>query len=113
MRLFSPDKEAAKGWFCGPWNSGVPVPIGYANEGIDLVHYHEKMYEIYLVAQGQSVIMIDDVEITLNAGDALVVEPNEVHTFISSSDDYLHFVVHAPFVKGDKVVVYHSGRSPK
>jgi hypothetical protein len=32
----------------------------------------------------------------------LVVEPGEVHTFTASSEDYLHFVVQAPFVAGDR-----------
>jgi hypothetical protein len=36
-------------------------------------------------------------------GDMLVVEPGESHTFVGSSPDYLHFVVQAPFVTGDKV----------
>lgn len=94
----------AKGWYFGPWNSTVPAAIGYANEGIDLVHYHEQMYEIYLVAQGTSTIRIDGEEIHLKQGDALAVEPNEVHTFVESSDDYFHFVVQIPFVKGDKIV---------
>jgi hypothetical protein len=35
----------------------------------------------------------------------LVVEPGEVHTFIWNTADYLHFVIHAPFVQGDKVAV--------
>ena len=34
-----------------------------------------------------------------------VIEPGEVHTFIASSLDYYHFVLHCPPVKGDKVVV--------
>ena len=41
--------------------------------------------------------------IRLRAGDMLAVEPGEAHTFIASSADYLHFVVQAPFVRGDKV----------
>lgn len=32
------------------------------------------------------------------AGAMLVVKPGEVHTFLASSEDYLHFVVQAPFV---------------
>ena len=36
-------------------------------------------------------------------GDCLVVEPGEDHTFVSSSDEYLVFVVQTPFVKGDKI----------
>jgi mannose-6-phosphate isomerase-like protein (cupin superfamily) len=98
------DKEA-KGWFFGPWNSDVPIPVGYANEGLDLTHYHEAMYEIYFVAQGTSTIVIDEQQVDLRQGDVVAVAPNEVHTFIASSDDYFHFVVQTPFVKGDKVIV--------
>ena len=102
---FTIDKSKPKGWFVGPWNSEVDVPVGYANEGIDLEHYHQEMSEVYLIAQGESVIVVDGKEIVLRQGDVLVVEPNEVHTFVSSSADYLHFVIHTPFVKGDKVIV--------
>ena len=97
--------KQAKGWFFGPWNSDVPIPIGFANEGIDLMHYHEKMYEVYLVAQGKSTMLIDGREVDLKQGDAIALEPNEVHTFIKSSDDYFHFVVHTPFVKGDTIII--------
>ncbi|MFK7804995.1 MAG: cupin domain-containing protein [Anaerolineae bacterium] len=100
----SANKEA-KGWFFGPWNSNVPVPVGFANEGIDLLHYHEQMYEVYLVGQGTSTMLVDGREVNLKQGDAIALEPNEVHTFTNSSDDYFHFVIHTPFVKGDKIVV--------
>jgi mannose-6-phosphate isomerase-like protein (cupin superfamily) len=61
------------------------------------------MHEIYLVARGRSVAVVEDQQVELRAGDMLVVEPGESHTFIESSSDYLHFVVQAPFVKGDKI----------
>jgi quercetin dioxygenase-like cupin family protein len=99
------DPSQPKGWFVGPWNSNVPIPVGYANEGIGEKHYHTRMYEIYLVAQGQSTAIVNDREVSLQAGSMLVVEPNEAHTFVQSSADYLHFVIHVPFVEGDKVVV--------
>lgn len=99
------DTEIAKGWLAGPWNSAVPIPVGYANQGIDEKHYHAQIYEIYLVAGGSSVAQVDDREISLRAGDMLVVEPNEVHTFKSSPADYLHFVIQAPFVPDDKTLV--------
>lgn len=60
------------------------------------------MNEIYLVARGESVAQVAGQEVRLGVGDMLVVETGESHTFISSSDDYLHFVIQAPFVKGDK-----------
>jgi mannose-6-phosphate isomerase-like protein (cupin superfamily) len=61
-----------------------------------------QMCEVYLVARGSSTIRVGDEKVGLTAGDMLVVEPGEAHTFHSSSQDYLHFVVQAPFVKGDK-----------
>lgn len=94
--------DNGKGWFAGPWNSTVPVAVGWADRGINVPHRHEQMYEIYLVARGESVAVVADRTLHLGPGDMLVVEPGEAHTFISSSDDYLHFVVQAPFVQGDK-----------
>ncbi len=99
------DLRKTKGWFVGPWNSPLDIPIGYANQGIDELHVHERMCEVYLVAQGKSIILIDDREFSLQAGDIIVVEPGEAHTFKESSNDYLHFVIHTPFVKGDKTVI--------
>ncbi len=65
----------------------------------------EEMFEIYLVSKGTSMALVDGEEVPLQAGDMLVVEPGEVHTFTQSSPDYLHFVVQTPFVKDDKTVV--------
>jgi mannose-6-phosphate isomerase-like protein (cupin superfamily) len=94
-----------KGWFVGPWNSTVPVAVGWADRGVNQPHRHDQMCEIYLVARGESVAVVAGRTIHLGPGNMLVVEPGEAHTFISSSDDYLHFVVQAPFFKGDKADV--------
>lgn len=99
------DRTQPKGWFFGPWNSGLPVPVGYANQGVNERHLHAAMFEVYLVAQGESVVLVDDCRIVLHAGDCLVVEPGEVHTFLSSSDDYFHFVFQSPFSPTDKTVL--------
>jgi mannose-6-phosphate isomerase-like protein (cupin superfamily) len=91
-----------KGWFVGPWNSSVSVAVGYSDRGIDEPHSHDEMSELYLVARGTSTALVDGETVMLQAGDLLVVEPGETHTFISSSQDYLHFVVQTPFVQDDK-----------
>lgn len=91
-----------KGWFTGPWEHAVPVALGYSDVGVDEVHVHDEMFEIYLVARGTSTAVVGGATVELGAGDVLVVEPGESHTFVASSDDYLHFVVQAPFVPGDK-----------
>ena len=53
------DKQKPKGWFSGPWDSSLPIPVGYANECINEKHYHSQMYEIYLVAKGKATIVVD------------------------------------------------------
>ena len=93
---------AGKGWFAGPWDTDLPVALGYADRGVHDPHVHDSMYEVYLVARGTSTALVCDQRVELEAGDVLVVEPGESHTFEASSDDYLHFVVQAPFVDGDK-----------
>lgn len=103
MQLFSSPTDQAKGWLVGPWNSAVPLPVGYANQGIADCHYHQQMYELYLVARGSSTAVVNGKPVMLIAGDLLVVEPGETHTFTKSSADYFHFVVQTPFVPGDKV----------
>jgi mannose-6-phosphate isomerase-like protein (cupin superfamily) len=80
----------------------VTVAVGYADRGVDDPHVHRGMHEIYRVARGRSTAVVGCHRIDLHAGDLLVVEPGERHTFEASSEDYLHFVVQAPFVPGDK-----------
>ncbi len=96
MRLERADPEVAKGWYAGPWNSTLTVSIGYANEGIDDPHAHTRLTEIYLVARGTGEMRIEGETVRLAAGDMLVVEPGEAHTFLSSSPEYFHFVLHVP-----------------
>ena len=65
MRLEHPDLAAAKGWSLGPWNSHLQVSIGFATRGIDDPHLHRGMDE-----------------------------HGEPRTFLDSSRDYFHFVLH-------------------
>ncbi len=96
MRIEKADPQELKGWFVGPWNSGLDIAIGYANRGIDEPHVHHRVTEIYLIARGEAQIQIDTQTITIQAGDMLLVEPGEVHTFLSNSPDYYHLVIHTP-----------------
>jgi len=98
------DETQAKGWFIGPWNSAVDIPIGYANRAVDEPHSHARMHEVYLVARGESTALVDGKTLVLRSGDMLVVEPGEEHTFLAHTPDYLHFVIQTPFVKGDKTL---------
>lgn len=96
MRLAQADLTAAKGWYVGPWNSDLPIAVGYANTGIDEPHVHAQITEIYIVARGTADIRVEQETISLQAGDMIVVEPGEAHTFLSNSLDYFHVVLHTP-----------------
>ena len=93
-----------KGWYVDLFRPDLPA-IGFANAGINEPHYHRELREVYLVARGNSTMLVDGKEIILTAGDVIVLEPGEIHTFLSNSPDYFHFVLHCPQVRGDKVIV--------
>jgi mannose-6-phosphate isomerase-like protein (cupin superfamily) len=93
--------EVRKGWLAGPWD-GLPASIGFAREGVDEPHLHTQLTEIYLVAHGTATIRFERETIELHEGDVLIAEPGEAHTLLSSSDTYLHFVVHVPGLAGDE-----------
>jgi mannose-6-phosphate isomerase-like protein (cupin superfamily) len=102
MRIERGNFTNLKGWHTGPWDSDLPISVGYANAGIDEPHLHERITEIYLIARGTSVVRVERETITLSVGDMLVVEPGEAHTFLNSSSDYFHFVVHIPGLAGEE-----------
>lgn len=96
MRILQADTAAAKGWYAGPWESDLPIRVGYASAGVDEPHVHVGLFEVYLVARGSATMRVEKESVELAAGDAIVIAPGEAHTFLRSSDDYFHFVVHAP-----------------
>ena len=98
------ESRPAKGWCFELAHEKLPF-IGFANQGIHEPHYHQELYEVYLVARGNSTMLVDNTPVKLHAGDVIVLEPGEVHTFIENSEDYFHFVLHCPPAKGDKVVI--------
>jgi mannose-6-phosphate isomerase-like protein (cupin superfamily) len=121
MRLIQTDLSMEKGWYTGPWDSELPISIGYARRnlieysdassanllnraptGVDEPHLHTRLTEIYLIGHGAAQIRIEQQTITLTAGDVLIVEPGEAHTFLSTSSDYLHFVIHTPGLAGEE-----------
>jgi quercetin dioxygenase-like cupin family protein len=47
-------------------------------------------------------VRVEHETVRLNAGDVLVIEPGEAHSFAASSPEYLHFVVHLPALPEDE-----------
>jgi len=80
----------------------MPISIGYANCGVDEPHVHARVTEIYLIARGTANLRVEQETITLLPGDMVAVEPGEAHTFLASSSDYFHFVIHTPGLAGEE-----------
>ncbi|MHB1319024.1 MAG: AraC family ligand binding domain-containing protein [Anaerolineae bacterium] len=93
--------SAPKGWYAGPWNSSLTIVLGYANTGIDEPHVFTRITEVYVVGRGTSEIRDENTTVVLEAGDVIVVEPGEAHTFLSSSPDYFHYVAQVPGITSD------------
>lgn len=68
MRIERADPATVKGWYLGPWNSHLPISLGYAPKGIDEPHVHTRITGIYLVALGTSEIRVGEQTIALAAG---------------------------------------------
>jgi mannose-6-phosphate isomerase-like protein (cupin superfamily) len=113
MRFEHPDDSADKGWYIGPWNSDLKVSVGYANRGIDEPHVHARITELYLVARGSAEVRIETDTVTISTGDMLAIEAGEAHTFLSSSPDYFHFVIHTPGLAGETARAEKSNVSKK
>lgn len=102
MVIYQHDGESDKGWYVGPWNSELPISLGYAKFGIDEPHLHRRITEIYLIANGEAIVRVGEREITVATGDVLVLEPGEPHTFLRSTESYFHFVLHLPGLSGEE-----------
>jgi len=101
MRIEHADPLVDKGWYVGVWNSALSISVGYANIGIDEPHVHSQIAEIYLAARGTAQIRVEQETFALAAGDMITIEPGEAHTFLASSPDYFHFVIHTPGLTGE------------
>lgn len=101
MRIEKPDPNKPKGWYAGPWDSALDISIGYANQGVDDPHEHQRMTEVYFIARGSVEMRIESETVTLHEGETVIVEPGEAHTFVSNSPDHFHFVIQTPGLTGD------------
>jgi quercetin dioxygenase-like cupin family protein len=49
-------------------------------------HYHEDMQEIFVILRGSVRLSVDDNTLELNAGDAVIIDPGEVHQMWNLAD---------------------------
>jgi len=69
-------------------------------------HYHEVMEENFYILEGTVTIVVDGTPHTLNPGQFIHIEPNEVHYVINKSSSVVRMVSSlAPFQEVDKFEV--------
>ena len=55
-------------------------------------HYHEDMQEVFIIVQGVATLMVGAASVTLARGDAIRIEPHEVHTMWNHGADDVEYV---------------------
>ncbi len=66
----------------------ITIPAGKASEA----HFHKKSEESYLILSGSATMVINGEKFYLKAGEAVLIEPEEVHQIANSGDDNLVFL---------------------
>ncbi len=56
-------------------------------------HYHEDMQEVFIILDGQVRMQVGDITCELDAGDAILIDPMEIHIMTNRSDHDVHYVV--------------------
>lgn len=66
----------------------------YGNDWHSTAHFHP-FTEIFFITQGQGIMEIDDVDVSIKEGDLIIINPNCPHTEKSSQNtsDYLKYIV--------------------
>lgn len=56
-------------------------------------HYHEDMYEIFVMIKGNTEMTVDGEKILLHDGDTVIVEPGEVHEMKNPNNTPIPYIV--------------------
>jgi mannose-6-phosphate isomerase-like protein (cupin superfamily) len=66
----------------------ITIPPG----GSALPHFHRETEESYLILAGVATMQINDKPFELEAGEAVLIEPNEVHQITNNGEENLLFL---------------------
>ena len=70
-------------------------------------HFHEDMQEVYIMLGGSARLVVDGQTVTLERGDAVVIDPREVHQMWNDGHEDAEFLAFgiAPGTSGRSVIV--------
>lgn len=65
------------------------IPVGKSFKR----HYHEDMLEVFVICDGIVNVEVDGQQDQLVRGDAIIIEPREVHQMTNEGNEEAHYVV--------------------
>ena len=57
------------------------------------LHYHEDMQEVFIIVAGQARMEVDRQTVNLAAGDAIVIDPREIHQMEAVGTEAVDYIV--------------------
>lgn len=94
-KLLTPDGEIIQeilGLAAGGTESHSLAKIILPSGNTSARHFHKKSEESYLILSGIANLVIDEQKFTLSAGEAVLIEPHEVHQIKNKNDQDLVFL---------------------
>lgn len=61
--------------------------------GVEVVPHHHVMEEVYYIIEGEGIMMVDDEEAHVRAGQAIVIAPHQWHNIRNHTDKDLRMLV--------------------
>jgi len=77
-------------------SAGVVQMVNWARLGAGkhfASHYHEDMQEVFIILQGEAHLQIGTDRVVLRRGDAIRIDPHEVHRMSNPGTDDVEYVV--------------------
>ena len=69
-------------------------------------HFHQDMQEVFIILQGRVEMEVGDISSELDKGDAIFVEPKEIHKMTNVCDQDVEYIVFGVSTeKGGKTIV--------
>lgn len=61
--------------------------------GVEVVPHHHVMEEVYYIVAGSGIMMVEDVEAVVTAGQSVIIAPHEWHNIRNHTDEELRLIV--------------------
>ncbi len=97
-------KEKGLKYLFGQDDFPSPIQIGLITEAEKNLHYHQKIYEYFLIARGKLIVEVNGIESIVKEGEVLCIEPQEKHLIKKYSSNLLCFLVKYPIDQKDKII---------